>query len=87
MKKSILFISVLLVFFLWVDCWAEEGKGQVGIATDIEDALIYVNGKKKASAGDGYTTIRLKEGDYTIKANGSIRELKIFLSERTLPLK
>lgn len=60
-------VFVLLLFFLSVDCWAEDGKGQIGIATDIEDALIYVNGKKKASAGEGYTIIRLPEGDYKIK--------------------
>jgi len=67
MKKSILSIAILLLFFLSANCRAEDGKGQIGIATDIEDALIYVNGKKKASAGEGYTTIRLPEGDYKIK--------------------
>jgi formylglycine-generating enzyme required for sulfatase activity len=67
MKKSILSASVLLLLFSSVHCWAEDGRGQIGISTDIEDALIYVNGKKKATAGEGYTTIRLPEGDYKIK--------------------
>ncbi|MDM8557143.1 formylglycine-generating enzyme family protein [Desulfococcaceae bacterium HSG7] len=67
MKKTILSVSVLLLFFLSINSQAEEGKGQIEIATDIEDALIYVNGKKKATAGEGYTTIRLPEGEYKVK--------------------
>lgn len=43
------------------------GKGKVRIASDKEGAYIYVDGKKKAMTGEGFTSILLEEGDHTVK--------------------
>ncbi|MCP4113742.1 MAG: SUMF1/EgtB/PvdO family nonheme iron enzyme [Desulfobacteraceae bacterium] len=49
-----------------VFCWAGE-KGKIRVSADREGAYIYVNGKKKAMTGEGYTSILLHEGEYEIK--------------------
>ena len=60
------FWAALLLFPATV-IGSETGKGKLGVATDIEDALIYVNDRKKATAGEDYTEILLKEGEYEIR--------------------
>ena len=71
MKKTIGFI--MLVTFLALTAagfgtLAHAGaKGKIRVSTDREGAYIYVNGKKKAMSGEGYTNILLPEGEYKIK--------------------
>jgi len=43
------------------------GQGKVRISCDEKEAYIYVDGKKKAMTGEGFTNILLEEGDHVIK--------------------
>jgi len=62
MKSKILWCVIPLVV---TGAWA--GKGKVRIASDANGAFVYVDGKKKAMIGEGFTSILLDEGEYTIK--------------------
>ena len=53
---------------------AFAGKGKVRISCSVEDAYVYVNGKKKAMIGEGFTNLYLKEGEYKIEVKKSINE-------------
>lgn len=57
MKK--LFIILLLPFVLFA-------KGKIGVSSNVSGAYIYVDGKKKAMVGEGYTDINVDEGDRVI---------------------
>jgi len=63
MKRLFTVITVLIL--LTVNAYA--GKGKVGVGSNISEAYIYVNGKKKAMTGAGFTTLLLEEGEYSIK--------------------
>lgn len=58
MKK--LFIVLLLPFVLFA-------KGKIGVSSNVSGAYIYVDGKKKAMVGEGYTDINVDEGDRVIR--------------------
>jgi hypothetical protein len=62
MKKLLLLITFL---FMTIPLFA--GQGKVRVACDEKGAYIYVDGKKKAMTGEGFTNILLEEGDHTIK--------------------
>ena len=66
------------------------GKGKLRIASDPTGAYIYIDGKKKTMTGEGFTSILLEEGEYTIKLVKPIDEKneytdskKIFVGEDT----
>jgi len=66
------------------------GKGKVRVASDVQGAYIYVDGKKKAMTGEGFTSILLEEGDYTLKVAKPIdakyeyaQSKKVFVGEDT----
>ena len=50
------------------------GKGKLRVASDQQGAYVYVNGKKKAMTGEGFSSILLEEGEYTIKVVKPIDE-------------
>jgi len=43
------------------------GKGKLRVSADQQGAFVYVDGKKKAMIGEGFSSILLEEGDYTVK--------------------
>ncbi len=55
---------VLMMILLVSDLFA--GQGKIRISSDKEGAYIYIDGKKKAMTGEGFTTILLDEGDYEV---------------------
>jgi len=62
MKKRLLpFTLLLATSFLFA------GQGKVRVSCDEKGAYIYVDGKKKAMTGEGFTNILLNEGDHVIK--------------------
>ena len=62
MKKRLLPLSLLLATsFLFA------GQGKVRVSCDEKGAYIYVDGKKKAMTGEGFTNILLDEGNHIIK--------------------
>jgi hypothetical protein len=68
MVVSLLIVSNLLA-----------GQGKIRVACDKEGAYIYVDGKKKAMTGEGFTNILLEEGDYTIKVVKPIDENSLYV--------
>ncbi len=62
MKKILVFC---MICFFTTTLFA--GKGKIGISTDIKSGYIYIDGKKKAMVGDGFTNLLLEEGEYTVK--------------------
>ncbi len=65
-------LSLMLIALLLSTVTIYAAKGTVRIASDQEGAYIYVDGKKKAMTGDGFTSILLDEGEHTIKVIKSI---------------
>jgi len=66
--KGIKLRKILLGFILLLMAnTVYAGKGKVRITSDQEGAYIYVDGKKKAMTGEGFTSILLEEGEYNIK--------------------
>lgn len=63
MKLSI-FIT-LIITILFTGCFKEDG--QIRITSDVENAIIYIDGDKKGMTGDGYTTIIIAEGDHKVR--------------------
>ena len=66
------------------------GKGKIRVASDHQGAYVYVDGKKKAMTGEGFSSILLEEGEYTIKVvksknkyMGYLAEKKVFVGEDT----
>ncbi len=61
--KRIVFgmMSLLMVSSLWA------GKGKIRVASDQQGAYVYVDGKKKAMTGEGFSSILLEEGEYSVK--------------------
>jgi len=55
----------LLITLLFTGCFKEEG--QIRITSDVENAIIYIDGDKKGMTGDGYTTIIIEEGDHKVR--------------------
>ena len=61
-----------MVFMMASSLYADKGK--VRIASDKHGAYIYVDGKKKAMTGEGFTSILLEEGDHKVKVVKPISE-------------
>ncbi len=64
MKVSSLFVAFVLSIVL-TGCF--KGEGQVRIDSNVQNAIIYIDGDKKGMTGDGYTTIILDEGDHEVR--------------------
>ena len=62
MKKLLLLIALLAT-----TSSLYAGKGKIRIACDKEGAYIYVDGKKKAMTGEGFTSILLEEGEHMVR--------------------
>ena len=58
-------IGIFIALFLSTIAYAEKSK--VGVSSNIEGAYIYIDNKKVATIGVGYTSMRLNEGDHTIR--------------------
>lgn len=89
MKKVLTgLVSLLMLSNLYA------GQGKIRVSSDKEGAYIYVDGKKKAMTGEGFTNILLEEGDYTIKVVKPIDENSLYVlskevfvgAETSLPL-
>jgi hypothetical protein len=65
-KIGLVFMMILLVSDLFA------GQGKIRISSDQEGAYIFIDGKKKAMTGEGFTTILLDEGDHVVKVVKSI---------------
>ncbi len=65
--------AVILALVLGVST-LYAGKGKVRIASDDDGAYVYIDGKKKAMIGEGFTSILLDEGEYTIKVTKAMSE-------------
>ena len=84
-KKTVLsLLPLLMVTSLYA------GKGKIRVASDQQGAYVYVDGKKKAMTGEGFSSILLEEGEYTIKVAKAIDEnyeyvqsKKVFVGEDT----
>jgi len=63
MKLKIVIILIITLFLS--GCFKEDG--QIRIASDIDNAIIYIDGDKKGMTGDGYTTIIIEEGDHKVR--------------------
>jgi len=61
--KKVIFGLVLLLMVSAL----HAGKGKIRVASDHQGAYVYVDGKKKAMIGEGFTSILLEEGEYTIQ--------------------
>lgn len=80
MKK----IMMILILMLLGGNSLYAGKGKVSIASNIEGAYIYVNDKKKAMTGEGFTSILLEEGDYIIKVIKEINENYYYIASKNV---
>ncbi|SFV91110.1 hypothetical protein MNB_SV-4-162 [hydrothermal vent metagenome] len=87
MKKQ---LQVVLAALLLATGSLYAGKGKIRVAADQEGAYIYVDGKKKAMTGEGFTSILLEEGEHNIKVAKDIDEnyeyvqsKKVFVGEDT----
>jgi hypothetical protein len=59
------------------------GKGKLRVASDHQGAYVYVDGKKKAMIGEGFSSILLEEGEYTIKVAKAVSEqYETYISKR-----
>ena len=83
------FSVVILALVLGVST-LYAGKGKVRIASNQQGAYVYVDGKKKAMTGEGFTSILLESGEYTVKVIKPIDEKyeyaqskKVFVGEDT----
>jgi hypothetical protein len=83
-KRVLFFVPLLMVSGLYAD------KGKIRIAADQQGAYVYVDGKKKAMTGEGFSSILLEEGEHTITVTKPIDERyeysasqKVFVGEDT----
>ncbi len=79
-KQSAFFLLSIII----LSTNAIAKKGQVRISCDQEDAFVYINDKKKAIIGDGFTDIDLAEGEYTIIVKKDIDEYSEYFASKTI---
>ena len=53
------------------------GQGKLRVSSEPSGAYVYVDGKKKAMTGEGFTSILLEEGDHNIKVSKAITDVTI----------
>ncbi len=73
---------VLMMILLASDLFA--GQGKIRISSDQEGAYIYIDGKKKAMTGEGFTTILLDEGDHVVKVVKSIDSHWQYVAQKSI---
>lgn len=85
--KNIL-LSGILMCFTATSLYA--GQGKLRVSSEPSGAYVYVDGKKKAMTGEGFTSILLEKGDHSIKVAKAIDEnyeyiqtKKVFVGEET----
>lgn len=79
MKKyfMVIFVIFLTTSTLYLSsCSRPEGK--LRLTSDQEGATIYVNGKKKAITGEGYTDLLLPEGEHEIRIEKPIDDSWVY---------
>ena len=59
--------SVIVVIMVLGVQALHAGKGKIRVASDMQGAYVYVDGKKKAMTGEGFTSILLEEGEHIVK--------------------
>lgn len=71
-------IKIVKVFCILIACFTSyiHAKGTLKIKSNINDAYIYLNGKKKAMLGEGITSLSLKEGEYLIEIRKTSKDTK-----------
>ncbi|MFC1895752.1 formylglycine-generating enzyme family protein [Thermodesulfobacteriota bacterium] len=79
MRAFVLAFAAIHLFCAGIVSAEGKGRGTLGVATNIEDALIYINGEKKATAGDGYTEILVNEGGYEVTVEKRSKDGKSIL--------
>jgi len=78
-KLTLLFVALLLS-----TASLYAGKGKVRIAADKEGAYIYIDGKKKAMTGEGFTSILLEEGEHTVRVAKAIDESHEYMASKSI---
>ena len=77
-RVGLVFMMILLVSDLFA------GQGRIRISCDREGAYIYVDGKKKAMTGSGFTKMFLDEGDHEIRVTKSIDEFYVYEAKKNI---
>jgi len=75
-------LSLVLTALLLSTATLYAGKGKVRIASDKEGAYIYVDGKKKAMTGEGFSSILLEEGEHKIRVAKEIDENYMYVQTK-----
>jgi hypothetical protein len=66
------FIYLVIALSLWGNIAYSDGK--IKIKSNVKGAYIFIDGKKRAMTGSGYTTITLKDGEHKILISKNIDE-------------
>ena len=66
-KKGIKMKKIIILFILFLTTIVYAEKSKIGVSSNTEGAYIYVDDKKIATIGIGYTSLLLEEGNHTIK--------------------
>lgn len=77
-KLLMLVIPVLMLSQLYA------GKGKIRVASDHKGAYVYVDGKRKAMTGEGFTSILLEEGEYKVKVQKEIDENYVYVQSKSI---
>lgn len=80
MKK---FQLLLFSFFICFSVFA-NAKGTLQIETNITDAFIYIDNKKKAMIGEGFTELYLEEGEYHIEIRKKSSDNNIYIGSKSV---
>ncbi|MBF0238345.1 MAG: SUMF1/EgtB/PvdO family nonheme iron enzyme, partial [SAR324 cluster bacterium] len=57
------------------------GDGLIQVSADQPKAIVYLNGNKKAMIAEGYTAIKVPEGDYVLRVEKPIDENSYWFAE------
>jgi len=68
MSRNLWWVLLLVVSMTTL----HAGKGKLRVSADQQGAYVYVDGKKKAMIGEGFSSILLEEGDYTVRVHKAI---------------
>jgi hypothetical protein len=74
-----IFAAIVAIIFL-ASC---EKQATLEVGTNAKGAMIYINGEKKATTGEGLLTLPIPAGDYNIKAIQPIDENWEYMAEET----
>jgi len=77
-KKVVLCLLILSMQTVYAS------QGKVRISSDKEASYIYINDEKRSITGEGYTTITLDNGEYTIKVSKQLSNGKVYSLSKTI---